>query len=213
MKDEFTENSKRYCIPTNMIAGGIAGMIAKTVVAPVDRIKILYQISSARFRLRDLPSVGYHIVQNEGFTALWKGNSATLVRVFPYAGIQFSVFNSMKSFFVERGSNGMESDASLTEKSDRKWSLSPMESLLSGATAGVVSVLCTYPLDLTRAQLAVLKKNDGSRHGFVEVLGMNYKKGVRPKQNYCMFLGKFFQPIEFLFEFLWYRDCGDFTVE
>jgi hypothetical protein len=41
----------------NIIAGGIAGMTAKSVVAPLDRIKILYQISSAKFRFFDLPNV------------------------------------------------------------------------------------------------------------------------------------------------------------
>lgn len=165
----------------NMIAGGIAGMIAKSVVAPVDRIKIMYQVSSARFRLRDLPSVGYKIVQNEGVSALWKGNSATLIRVFPYAGIQFSVFNAMKSFFV--GDDEKMDDSSGLVHNDKKWNLTPMESLFSGSVAGAVSVLCTYPLDLTRAQLAVLKKHDGTRHGFMEVLRMNYKRGVRSKEQ------------------------------
>lgn len=165
----------------NMIAGGIAGMIAKSVVAPVDRIKIMYQVSSARFRLRDLPSVGYKIIQNEGITALWKGNSATLIRVFPYAGIQFSVFNAMKSFFVGDNQNMDDSTTGLVHN-DKKWNLTPMQSLFSGSVAGAVSVLCTYPLDLTRAQLAVLKKQDGTRHGFIEVLRMNYKRGVSAKE-------------------------------
>lgn len=160
----------------NMIAGGIAGMIAKSVVAPVDRIKIMYQVSSARFRLRDLPSVGYKIVQNEGITALWKGNSATLIRVFPYAGIQFSVFNAMKSSFVGDDQN-MDDSTTGVVPNDKKWNLTPMQSLFSGSVAGAISVLCTYPLDLTRAQLAVLKKHDGTRHGFIEVLRMNYKRG------------------------------------
>mmetsp|Transcript_13762 Transcript_13762/g.28963 ORF Transcript_13762/g.28963 Transcript_13762/m.28963 type:complete len:287 (+) Transcript_13762:37-897(+) len=36
--------------------------------------------------------------------------------------------------------------------------LTPLESLIGGMVAGTVSVLCTYPLDLARAQLAVLRK-------------------------------------------------------
>jgi len=41
---------------------------------------------------------------------------------------------------------------------DAKGGLSPIDSLISGMAAGSISVLCTYPLDLARAQLAVLRK-------------------------------------------------------
>ena len=68
----------------NLLCGGLAGMIAKSVVAPMDRIKIMYQVTSATFRLRDVPAVAYSIVKKEGWQALWKGNSVTMLRVFPY---------------------------------------------------------------------------------------------------------------------------------
>lgn len=38
-----------------IIAGGLAGMIAKTVVAPVDRIKILFQVTNEKFSFRKVP--------------------------------------------------------------------------------------------------------------------------------------------------------------
>ena len=45
--------------------------------------------------------------------------------------------------------------------------------------AGAVSVMATYPLDLTRAQLAVLKKKKKDKSGsFVSVLTRNYTEGV-----------------------------------
>ena len=59
-------------------------MLAKSFVAPIDRIKILYQVTSAQFRLRDVPRVARSIVEKEGWGALWKGNLATMIRVFPY---------------------------------------------------------------------------------------------------------------------------------
>jgi hypothetical protein len=55
----------------NLVAGGVAGMIAKTLVAPIDRIKILYQITATKFRLRDIPRVVHGIVSSEGLAALW----------------------------------------------------------------------------------------------------------------------------------------------
>src|SRR5210317_870915 len=84
----------------NLLAGGLAGMIAKSFVAPIDRIKILYQVTSAHFRLRDVPRVAYSIIEKEGLSALWKGNTATMIRVFPYSGIQFMVFDYCKVYFL-----------------------------------------------------------------------------------------------------------------
>jgi hypothetical protein len=173
----------------NLFAGGLAGMLAKTVVAPIDRIKILYQVTAIPFRLRDVPMVAKKIIKEEGVSALWKGNTVTMIRVFPYAGIQFMVFNSIKSYFVDRHeeeywhSHPHPSDelVSISRKNtiekDKIWGMSALESLAAGSCAGVISVLFTYPLDLTRAQLAVLKKQRGSRNGFVNVLMKNYNNG------------------------------------
>mmetsp|Transcript_3460 Transcript_3460/g.5010 ORF Transcript_3460/g.5010 Transcript_3460/m.5010 type:complete len:362 (-) Transcript_3460:136-1221(-) len=167
----------------NIVAGGLAGMVAKTIVAPVDRIKILYQVTSTPFYLRDVPGVVSSIVREEGFQALWKGNMATMIRIFPYAGIQFMVFNKLKSYLIslhhDENDDGsvIPRNNSFDQANDRKWDLSPVESLLAGSTAGAVSVLFTYPLDLTRAQLAVLKKQKTKKSdGFITVLFGNYTK-------------------------------------
>jgi Mitochondrial carrier protein len=222
----------------NIIAGGIAGMVAKSVVAPVDRIKILYQISAMPFHLRDVPKVAYNIIQQEGIIALWKGNMATMIRVFPYSGIQFMTFDFCKSYFLSQKhphhaddqqhmtstnhriaapfdpvldpsspthTSDISNSSSNNNRHDRKYGLSPLESLVAGMIAGTVSVICTYPLDLVRAQLAVLKHNKAApiskqqginknivpsvsqvstqiktippNHGFVRVLNDNYVRG------------------------------------
>ncbi|KAL9186671.1 hypothetical protein ACHAXT_005909 [Thalassiosira profunda] len=162
----------------NLVAGGLAGMLAKSFVAPIDRIKILYQVTSARFRLRDVPRVAYSIVEKEGWAALWKGNTATMIRVFPYSGIQFMVFDYCKVHFLGERKRKTYADvaggqtaattlshrgtiakrATISADGGKKGGLTPIESLVSGMMAGTVSVLFTYPLDLARAQLAVLRK-------------------------------------------------------
>jgi hypothetical protein len=154
----------------NMLAGGLAGMLAKTFVAPVDRIKILYQVSSAQFQLRDVPNVVRNIIIEEGPMALWKGNLATMLRVFPYAGIQFMVFDYLKQWMLQEQHQELQTQS---RNHDRKYGLSPIESLFSGMIAGTVSVICTYPLDLTRTQLAVLSRKT-NHQGFVSVLTENY---------------------------------------
>ena len=164
----------------NITAGGFAGMVAKSVVAPFDRIKILYQISSAEFHIYNLPKVALNIVRTEGWTALWKGNTATMIRVFPYSGIQFMVFDRCKTYLLRQ----QEIDYVRRKAKDRNvkrphWGLSPSESLISGMIAGAVSVCATYPLDLTRAQLAVLRrKADHTNLGFFGVLSSNFQSRV-----------------------------------
>ncbi|KAL7533114.1 hypothetical protein ACHAXR_005053 [Thalassiosira sp. AJA248-18] len=162
----------------NLIAGGLAGMLAKSVVAPIDRIKILYQVTSAQFRLRDVPKVAYSITEKEGWAALWKGNTATMMRVFPYSGIQFMIFDYCKLHFLGEDERRTRNNATRmastishrgtiakketlptnTAGEKKKAGLTPIESLVSGMIAGTISVLCIYPLDLARAQLAVLRK-------------------------------------------------------
>jgi Mitochondrial carrier protein len=159
----------------NIVAGGAAGMLAKSVVAPLDRIKILYQVTSAEFKIRNIPTVVRNIIANEGYAALWKGNIATLLRVFPYAGVQFMVFDWIKMWQLRKHemhddkqqhppSPSRTEDASANQHS-RKFGLTAMESLEAGMVAGTVSVVCTYPLDLARAQLAVLRRHKHPHHG------------------------------------------------
>lgn len=152
----------------NLVAGGMAGMVAKTVVAPLERIKILFQISSVPFRLLQVPVVAKNIIKDEGALALWKGNTATMLRVFPYSGIQFMTFDRVKSYYLHLAKND-------PERRHKFGGLTPVESLIAGMIAGTVSVICTYPLDLTRAQLAVRRKHKHEYNlGFRGVLKQTY---------------------------------------
>jgi len=166
----------------NIVAGGIAGMVAKSFVAPFDRIKILYQISSTRFRISDVPIAAMNIVKEEGISALWKGNSATMIRVFPYSGIQFMVYDRCKMMLLKEQEMEYLRRKAIDPKTPKpRWGLTPKESLCSGMIAGVISVIFTYPLDMTRAQLAVLRrqKDGSSTMSFLQVITNNYRNRVR----------------------------------
>lgn len=71
-------------------------MCSKTTVAPLDRMKILLQAHSNHYKHCGVFSGLRHIIRNESFSALYKGNSAQMVRIFPYAAIQFTSFEFYK---------------------------------------------------------------------------------------------------------------------
>lgn len=79
-----------FCSP------GIAGMCSKTAVAPLDRLKILLQAHQPRYKALGVPGGLSAIVRDESVMALYKGNGAQMVRIFPYAATQFTSFEIYK---------------------------------------------------------------------------------------------------------------------
>ena len=119
-----------------LFAGACGGAVAKTIIAPLDRTKIIFQTSEGKaFSWSAVQQELQRIVREEGVPRLWKGHSATLSRVAPYAAIQFASFDLIKRKFATH----------------KTW----YELLISGAAAGAISVIFTYPLDLMRARMAV----------------------------------------------------------
>jgi hypothetical protein len=116
------------------IAGGTAGIISRTCIAPIERVKILYQIGAANGPAwHQLPG---RILREEGVLAFWKGNTAAVVRVMPYMSFQFLFFEEYKARLAVAGAP------------------SQLCNLAAGSGAGVTAVALTYPLDLVRAAMA-----------------------------------------------------------
>jgi solute carrier family 25 protein 16 len=116
---------------------GIAGMVSKTTVAPLDRIKILLQAHSKHHEFHGVFSGLRHIVKTESPWAMYKGNGAQMVRIFPYAATQFTAFEVYKRYL-----DGVFGATSHIDK------------FIAGAGAGLTAVTLTYPLDTIRARLA-----------------------------------------------------------
>lgn len=123
----------------HLLAGGISGSIAKSSVAPLDRIKILYQTKSRAYPNMGVVDTMKAIFKREGVRGLWRGNWSSVVRIFPYAAAQFASHEKYKASLL---------------------ALSPSGTMffgghfIAGAAAGMTAVFCTYPLDVVRARLA-----------------------------------------------------------
>ncbi|MCO5582182.1 hypothetical protein L7F22_036072 [Adiantum nelumboides] len=125
-------------------AGAVAGATAKSVTAPLDRIKLLMQVYGVKATQEiSKRSIGFleaavKIGKEEGIQGYWKGNLPQVIRVIPYSAVQLLSYELYKKLF----------------KGDNK-ELSVAGRLGAGACAGMTSTLVTYPLDVLRLRLAV----------------------------------------------------------
>jgi len=127
---------------TSFISGGIAGIFSKSLVAPFERVKILFQTSTKKFTYRAAFHEGLHICKTEGFWALWKGNGATAIRVFPYSAAQFVAFDYFQAAM-------MRSEATSIQRN--------IINFICGSLAGVCATALTYPAELIRTRMAIEK--------------------------------------------------------
>jgi len=133
-------------VASSLAAGALAGATAKSVIAPLDRSKIFFQTNETKgYRFRYALRWLRHGYQTDGFLSLWRGNSATMARIIPYAAVQFMTHEQYKRLL------SVEDPASPSYLR-----------FLAGSLAGVTGQALVYPLDRARAVMAVTSKSQNA---------------------------------------------------
>ena len=145
-------NDKQFM--TSVFAGGSAGIIARTCVAPLDRLKINAQTSSHTGFEKNTLKFTKNIMQKDGISGLWKGNGMNCIRVMPHSAIQFVSFDLYKSLIHVD---------SLQQK------------LISGALSGATAISVTHPIDVVRIRLQTTRI-DTIKNALVDVYRENGMK-------------------------------------
>src|SRR5258708_5265779 len=82
----------------SFLAGGLAGAVSRTVVSPLERLKILFQVQSAgrdAYQMSIGKALG-KMWREEGFKGFMAGNGTNCIRIVPYSATQFGAYNLYK---------------------------------------------------------------------------------------------------------------------
>lgn len=87
----------------SFMAGGIAGAVSRTVVSPLERLKILFQVQSAGRDAYNMsvPKALAKMWREEGLRGLMAGNGTNCIRIIPYSAVQFGAYNFYKPVRVK----------------------------------------------------------------------------------------------------------------
>ncbi|KAL6181874.1 hypothetical protein ACLB2K_048522 [Fragaria x ananassa] len=145
-------------IAKSLVAGGVAGGVSRTAVAPLERLKILLQVQNPHSIKYNGTVQGLkYIWRTEGFRGLFKGNGTNCARIVPNSAVKFFSYEeaSRGILWFYRQQTGDDFLPSLTENAQ----LTPLLRLGAGACAGIIAMSATYPMDLVRGRLTVQTEN------------------------------------------------------
>ncbi|KAH8969868.1 hypothetical protein BDL97_02G056800 [Sphagnum fallax] len=136
--------------PRDLMVGAILGGVAHTLVAPVERAKLLLQTQDSNMavmhgkhtRYKGLMDCIVRIAKNEGILSLWRGNITSVLRYYPSLALNFA-FKDLYRTVLTSGQPFEEGTLSRAPAN-----------FLSGALAGCTSLVFVYPLDIAHTRLA-----------------------------------------------------------
>jgi solute carrier family 25 (adenine nucleotide translocator) protein 4/5/6/31 len=138
------ESKKRKASWKDSLAGGAAGAFSRSVMAPVERVKLLMQLRDRNLPSRTAWQTAKEVYVEQGFLSFWRGNFPNVCRVAGTAAINFSALQIYKPLVAQR----------LPKSWDRQhiWT-----GFLSGGLAGATSTTLLYPMEFVRTRLAMDK--------------------------------------------------------
>jgi len=166
-KTDFTK------FAVDFLMGGVSAAVSKTAAAPIERIKLLIQNQDEMIKQGrlDKPYGGIgecfsRTVKDEGIVALWRGNTANVIRYFPTQALNFAFKDQFKRMFA----------VPRTAPYYKQFGAN----IASGGLAGASSLLFVYSLDYARTRLAndnKAAKKGGERqfNGLIDVYRQTLK--------------------------------------
>ncbi|XP_057533391.1 probable mitochondrial adenine nucleotide transporter BTL3 [Amaranthus tricolor] len=115
-------------------AGAVAAMVARTVVAPLERLKLEYIVRGEQKHILELART---IAVTQGLRGFWKGNLVNILRTAPFKAINFCAYDTyskqLRKLHLFEGAN--------------------VERFIAGAAAGITATVLCLPLDTIRTRI------------------------------------------------------------
>lgn len=146
-----------------LVSGGVAGFVSRTCTAPLDRVKIFYQVHGSKVAKRGVLEVVKQMLKEGGLRSLWRGNGANIIKIAPETALKFYAYETLKKL---RKGDGVERELLIYER------------LLAGSCAGAFAQSCIYPLEVLKTRMVLGKS--GQYKGMVDCMAKIVKKeGVK----------------------------------
>ncbi|KAL0327488.1 UNVERIFIED_CONTAM: putative ADP,ATP carrier protein [Sesamum angustifolium] len=134
----------------DLTAGAVMGGLVHTIVAPIERAKLLLQTQESNMailtrgphrRFRGMVDCIVRTVREEGILSLWRGNGSSVIRYYPSVALNFSLKDLYRNILRSNSQEG----AFLS---------GPSANFIAGSAAGCTTLIIIYPLDIAHTRLA-----------------------------------------------------------
>ena len=151
---------------TDLFIGGAVGAVAKTAMAPVERIKLLMQtmdsnpdvISGKVERYKGIGDCFTRVKAEQGVAAFWRGNLVNCLRYAPQQGSALAFNDALNNAFPKY------------DQKTQFWQSFATKLFSGGLAGGVANTIC-YPFDFARTRLASdVKKGKAQFNGIADCI-------------------------------------------
>uniref|UniRef100_F1L9X4 ADP/ATP translocase n=1 Tax=Ascaris suum TaxID=6253 RepID=F1L9X4_ASCSU len=168
------DDAIKFC--KDFFVGAAAAMVAKTIVAPIERVKLILQLQAAQEtiavskRYKGMIDCFIRVPREQGLLSFWRGNLVNIARSCSQESFGFA----FKDFFKIWCVGGVNSK-------DNYWRFLS-GNIAAGGASGIATYCIIYPLDFVRTRLAIDMGKEKSREftGFFDCLRKIFKSdGIR----------------------------------
>tara|TARA_B110000459_G_scaffold139312_1_gene151954 strand:+ start:38 stop:1282 length:1245 start_codon:yes stop_codon:yes gene_type:complete len=145
-------------IAKSLFAGGIAGGVSRTAVAPLERLKILQQVHGRTATEYGTVYRGLNtILRKDGLRGFFIGNGANCIRIVPNSAVKFFCYERITDAIFQ-----------FRRTLDPECEMNVFNRLAGGAGAGIIAMTSVYPLDMVRGRLTVQAGTVHQYNGMVD---------------------------------------------